>query len=228
MEQAVQSPYAGRLNQNYLKSGTKDRARDHSLVKMRVHNRSTLALGLPGANLIDIGTHEITVYDDDVDAVRDMVEDPQKIAQAEQQYAIDLAEEVGKHLETPWQRSAEELLAIIRSGSDPAVTEMHQRVLRTTGQSPQSAFQRLFKRSMKPLSMAELIPNSEHPEHQRAQTHKEVEKAAQAHAEALRVVAREIVAELRGAASAAPSEDKIAALVDARVKELLGEKVAKR
>ena len=220
MQTAAEAPHAGRLNQNHLRDGKKDPARGRPLVRMTVHNRETLVLALPGANLIDPGTHEIECYDDDVEPIRAMVEDPQMIAQAERQYAIDIAEEVGKSLDHPWPGSADDLARIIASKSDPAINAAYAKISATTGLSKQGAFQKLFKRAMKPLSMAELIANSEHPEHQRAGTQREVEKQAEAFASALRSVAKELVAELRGGNA---SEDAIAAIVDARVKDLLGE-----
>lgn len=213
------------INHNYLLDETsKDKARGRSLVRMRVHNRNTRSLQIHSAQ-ISPGVHEVSVYEDYVNSVLNMVEDQKLIDRARDQFEADVAQEVAKEMDGAWQGSIDDLRQLIKSKSDPSVTNTYARVLRTTGKSVEAVFHAQNKRSMKALVSAEIIANSEHPEPQRKDTVREIEKYTQAQAEALRVVAREIVAELKGV-SAAPSEDKIAALVDARVKELLGEKQA--
>lgn len=217
METAVQPASAnGQLNQNFLKAGKKDEARGRPVVRMKVHNRDALNLPLAGANIIGPGTHVIVCYDDEVDAIRDQVEDPQKIAQAEQQYAIDIAEQVGKGMEPQWAGKIEDLAAIIASKSDPAVNELYAKISRTTGASKQGAFQKLFKRSMKPLAMAELVVGSEHAEPQREGTQREVEKQAEAFAMALDKVLAKY--------NTAPSAAQIQAMVAEQLEQQLGGK----
>lgn len=212
------------VNHNYLlDERSKDAARGRSLVKMRVHNRNTRSLQIHSQH-ISPGVHEISVYEDHVKSVLGMVEDQRLIDRAREQFETDLAQEVAKKAE--WQGSIDDVRGLIKSKSHPGINENYALVLKTTGKSVEASFHAQNKRDIKPLVSAEVIANSEHPEPQRKDTVREIEKYAQAQADALRVVARELLSELKGTGTAAPSEDRIAALVDARVKELLGEKQA--
>lgn len=206
----------GALNQNYL-DAEKDKPRNRSRVRMRVRNRNTRALPL-AANLVDPGEHVILCYDDEVAAVVAQIEDPQKILTAQEQFKNDLAEEVGKQVDS-WQGTPEQMRVLIESRSDARVNEVYDRVWQTTGLSMERTFQSLFKRSMRPLVSASLVENSEHPEPQRANTEREVQKQADAFAIALD---RVLTKHLSGANAMTP--ESIKALVKEQLEAELGGK----
>lgn len=204
----------GKLNQFTL-DVEKDKPRGRGLVKMRVLNRGTLGLQIQ-RNLIGIGQHDVIVYDDEVKHVAALVEDPELLKRADEQYRNDIAEEVAERYEN-WTGTPADMRALIEAGSHQKVNEIYARVLTTTGKSPQAAFQRLFKRSPLPLDKAELLPNSDMPEPQRQQLARETQKTADALASALETALLNVAAKLGLAGGA-----DVKALVKAELEEQLG------
>lgn len=211
---------SGNLNQNFF-SEYKDQPRGRMRVKVRVHNRNTLALQLAD-NLIGPGDQEITCYDDDALVVLALVEDPKLIAAAQEQYRNDIAEEVGKRMGDTWTGSPAQMRALIESGRDEDVNRARKDVIETTGKSVQGAFQAQNKRSMLPLDRAEIVAGTEHAEPQRAATVKEVGKQADAIAEAL----DRVLGKYFGGAGAVAqmSPEQIKALVSEQIETQLGGK----
>ena len=225
-EQAAQVPGAatpGVFYQSYIDAKPTDPRREQprrptTRVLMRVINRNTLSLPIK-LQVVGIGETRIEVDEADVADVLAQVEDPALIAAAVKQFANDIAEEVGKALEVPWKGTIQELQALMESRSDDSVNKIHDRVKRVTGNSVEKVFQHQNKRSMLALSFAEVIPGSEHPSPEALASSRETDKVAQAISIAL---------QKQASGGAVPSQADIQALVDARVRELLGEKTGKR
>lgn len=214
MEQAATAEARKPLNQNYL-SPEKDKPRGQSLVRMKVVNRNTHVLSVL-ENVIGPGEHVITVYKGDVPKVMERVEsEPDRIALAEEMFEREIAELVIGQLDR-WDGTVEDMLPVMRSRSDTRINEIHDRLMQTTSKSVEGTFQKLTKRALKPLVSAEVIKDSEHAEPQRTALNRETEKLAEAIGAALD----------KRMSGGAPSQADINALVDARVKELLGEKAA--
>lgn len=213
----MQEPVAGAaqapLNQNFLdgESAEKDKPRGQSRVKMRIHNRNTLALTVL-ENLVGIGEHEITVYAPEVPKVLAMVEtEPRKIEQAQEAFEREIAEDVIARMRN-YDGTPDDMVRLLRARSNPEANSAYDRLMKTTGKSLQGTFQSLHKRALKPLVSAEVVPNSEHAEPQRQALSRETQKLADAIGLALK------------ANGGAPAAVDIDALVEAKVKELLGEK----
>jgi hypothetical protein len=223
MDAATQAPGAvrpGGFNQSFIDSRPTDPRKEapqvpHTRVRMRVHNRNTLGLAI-GTTSISVGTHEIVVREDEVSGIVAQVEDPALIEAARAQFAKDIAEEVGKNLPNPWMGTVPELQALIANRQNDDVNAAYDRVMRVTGNSVEKTFQQQNKRSMQPLSMAEVIKDSAHPSPENMAAKRQIDQMAEAISAALD----------RRMGAGAPSAADINALVEAKVKELLGEKAA--
>ena len=207
---AAQAP----LNQNFL-DAEKDKPRGQTRVKMRVVNRKTLALPVL-ENMIGIGERDITVYAPDVPKVVAMVEtEPHKIAQAEEAFEREIAEDVIERMRN-YDGTVDDIIPVLRARTNPEVNGIYDRLMKSTGKSMEGTFQRLHKRSLKPLVSAEVIKDSEHAEPQREALSRETQKLAEAIGIAL----------AKQSGGAVPSAIDVKAIVAAEVKELLGEKAA--
>lgn len=195
----------------------KDKPRNRSMVKMRVENRSTLALQVL-ENTIGPGVHEISVYEYEVPKVHAMVEPaPQRLKEAEAQYELEIAEAVKARTDM-FQGTAIDMLELIKSGASDKVNAEYQRQLEITPLSPHGVFRRMNKRDVLPLVSAEVIEDSVYAEPQRAALDREQNKLADAIGKAL--------AKHSGGAAPADIEARINAMVEAKVAALLGEKTA--
>lgn len=211
--QAAQSP----LNMNFL-DAEKDKQRGQSRVKVRVVNRNTRALNVL-ENVIGPGTHEVTVYLPDVPKVMAQVEnEPRALEQAREAFEREIAADVIERLNN-YDGTVEDILPVLRARSNDKANDIYDRLMRSTGKSLEGTFQRLNKRALKPLVSAVVIEGSEHAEPQRQALSRETEKLAEAIGMALD----------KRMGGSAPSATDINALVEAKVREMLGEKgTAKR
>lgn len=210
----------------------KSKARGRSLVKMRVVNRNTRNLQVPHGNVIDPGVREIYCYDDEVAAVKAMVEPKvANIPAARERYMLAIAKQVGERLDPPFNGTLADLAERITTGKiDPSdkpgsIAFELSKVLDTTPSSVEGAFYETNGRSLYPLDSAEVIDEGI-PEPQRKAMAMEQEKQAGVLANALRSVLKEALAEF--GASAGPTPADVDARVEAKVRELLGEKTAKK
>lgn len=217
MEAAVNQPV--RLNQHHI-DPKRDERRNKQLVRMEVVNRNTLALEVL-ENTIGPGKHIVTVYDDEVPKVMAMVEPSQDLVdQAQAAYELEVAEQVAKNI--GHSSSAEDMLRVVKTNASEDAVREYKRLERTSPLSPQGMFRRRNKRDMKPLVSAKKIEGSEHAEPQVAELENERKRTAGALSDALKGAVQEVIAALRS--GPAPSEADIDARVEAKVRELLGEK----
>lgn len=143
----------------------RDPPRRRSMTRMRIENRNTRHLPLPSGNIVEPGVSEITVYDDEVQAVEGLVEQgDEKFRLARQAYMAAVAREVKELLD--WTGSVEELQALIVNKSDSRVNEAYERMLRESYLSFEGTFTDIFGRGPLPLVRAEVI-ESGMPEPQR-------------------------------------------------------------
>ena len=141
----------------------KDKPKPTATRFIRVHNRNTsnLHIGELGAN-VPIGISDVLVYESEVEQLRAaLVEnEPHKIDIAREKFENELATEVAADKEDGWHGDVPQLLALMKSKTDPKVNESLDRVLATTEHSLQASFHDLFKRDIKPLISLEPIGES--------------------------------------------------------------------
>jgi hypothetical protein len=134
----------------------RDERRDKSMVIMRVVNPKTVRLQLPAGNLIGMGVSYVQIYEDEVDAVKAMVEPrPDKLVQAKEAFDLNIAKEVAAA--ASWTGSVEELQVKIAAKNDPAINQHVEHVLATTPISIESEFNDLVGRSLLALTEAEVV-----------------------------------------------------------------------
>ncbi len=212
------------LNQWHLDPKRDDR-RNESLVLMEVENRNTRALAVLQTT-IGPGKHTIKVYRDEVPKVLAMVErEPQFIAEAARQYALEMAELVMK-VTSGFSGTAEDMLAIIQGQKNETVNAEYQKLLRTSPLSVEGTFRGKYTRDVRPLVSATVVKDSEFAEPQREELDREVNRQANMFSQALDGVADRVIAALQGKA-AAPAAD-VQAMVAAEVARLLGEKATNK
>ena len=116
-QQTATSSTAKHHAQGHLRAvNNKDKARKRSLVTVRVLNRCTNGLLLPGGTVVSPGQHEVECYDDQSDGILAMVEtQPELIAQARVVYVTALAKEmIADYLdEASWSGTLAELVEVI-------------------------------------------------------------------------------------------------------------------
>lgn len=197
----------------------KNKARNRSMVRIRVKNRGTANLQVPGGNVIEPGEREFVCYDDDVPGVMSMVEPkPESIAIARERYMLAIAKQVFDRLDS-YKGTMEELAHEIEHNPTAEQATALKYVLEVTPSSVEGAFYDLTGRSLKPLEWAKVIDEGI-PEPQRVSLRIEQEKHATVMANAMRDVLNP------GATGIDPAEleEIIAKRVAAEVAKLLGEK----
>lgn len=145
----------GSLAQSFI-DPDKDKPRKKSMARLRVVNRNTLQLALPGGNVVPPGEHEILVYEDEVAAVKAVVEPAsRKLDVASEAFTAAILQEVKQQVD--WEDTMEALQRAIDRGKDPHIVEVYARVLANTEESIEAQFYRLENRSVLPLVSAEVI-----------------------------------------------------------------------
>lgn len=190
---AQQTPNASTAKhhaQGHLRAvGNKDKARKRSLVTVRVLNRCTSGLLLPGGTVVSPGQHDVECYDDQAAGILAMVEtQPELIAQARVVYVTALAKELQSDYldDSSWSGTLAELVEVIsaKSVEGPIGVALGE-LLEKTPLSLEATFYEMFGRDIKPLDSAEVLADSTHAEPQREEMEAEVNKAAAANAQAL-------------------------------------------
>ena len=189
-QQTATSSTAKHHAQGHLRAvNNKDKARKRSLVTVRVLNRCTNGLLLPGGTVVSPGQHDVECYDDQADGILAQVEtQPELIAQARVVYVTALAKEmIADYLdETSWSGTLAELVEVISAKNvEGAVGKALTELLEKTPLSLEGTFYEMFGRDIKPLDSAEVLKDSAHTEPQREEMEAEVNKAAAANAQAL-------------------------------------------
>ena len=166
----------------------REHARNRNMVTMKVVNRNTRNLTLPDGQVVQPGESTIMIYEDNVGAVDDQVEnDEAAVKAAHKQYKLLIAEQLQQRVEGQlMQRSAEDVAGMIERGAlDRDAKDKYDELLRKTGASVESEFFRANKRGIKPLISAEILERNI-PEPQRKLQHEEWTRQAQALAIAMR------------------------------------------
>lgn len=174
--------------QNYF-DPSRMKKRNVSFVRMKVKNRNTLNLPLPDGNLIPRGEHIIAVYEDSVQTVLDLVEDPKNIELARAAHDADLLADVmsaaSADPEIAWNGKPEEMRKLIAERSNAGINRIYAAVLAETPFSIESAFRKLHNRDILPLDAAEVIETGL-PEPQREEASGERDRLIEALSAALR------------------------------------------
>lgn len=148
----------------------RERPRNRTMTRMEVVNRNTLNLVLPDGQVVQPGTSQILVYEDNVAVVEAQVEtNPAALEEAHRRFALTVAEQLASRLGGRWaERSAEENADLIKRGD---LTEKERAALdevrARTGASPEGEFHTANRRGVKPLVSAKVI-EKDIPEPQRA------------------------------------------------------------
>lgn len=155
--------------------------RHRNMVQMEVDVRSARLLTLPDGQCVGRGKSIVTLYEDNVDAVKAQVEtDLVGIEQATKAYELSIAGQVQERLGGQWAAmDPEEFSEKLKGGElEPKVQEHYEAVLKRTGSSVEAEFHRLKRRGIKPLVSASVVKDSVRAEPQREiQTQQQTELA---------------------------------------------------
>jgi hypothetical protein len=143
----------------------RDRPRGKELIKVEVHNRSTLNLQIPRGWLLQPGVQTVEIYVDELPAVMAMVEpEPMLLELSERAFRLALADEAKERFDG-FSGTAEQFLKLIADG-DRLASDAYEYVRARTTLSPQAEFRKTNKRDPLPLVSCKVVERNV-PEQQR-------------------------------------------------------------